>query len=180
MDIELIPLNQEHLELVRKWRNSKEVGQYMYTDDFISPEQQLKWFKNVSTSDKYEYWMISYQDNLLGVVNLYDIDPRNKRTFWAFYLGDSSVRGVGIGGKVEYHILSYVFDELKFHKLCCEVLGFNEAVIKMHKKYGFKEEGIFKEHINKNNQFYDVYRLAIFNTDWEENKENIFKKVYRR
>ena len=90
------------------------------------------------------------------------------------------MRGAGIGGKVEYNILSYVFDTLKYHKLCCEVLGFNEVVIKMHKKFGFKEEGIFKEHIYKNNQFHHVYRLAIFRKDWLALRDALKERVYRR
>ena len=179
-DIELIPIKDDHIELVRKWRNSKEVSQYMYTEDVISSESQKEWFKYISNSDNYKYWMISYNNQLLGVVNLYDIDTRNQSAFWAFYLGDTSVRGAGIGGKVEYQILKYVFDELKFHKLNCEVLGFNELVINMHKKFGFIQEGIFKEHIFKNNKYHNVYRLAIFANEWERNKEALFTKVYRK
>jgi UDP-4-amino-4,6-dideoxy-N-acetyl-beta-L-altrosamine N-acetyltransferase len=179
-DIELIPMTDDHIELVRKWRNSKEVSQYMYTEDNISAESQKKWFDYISSSNKFKYWMISYDGRLLGVVNLYEIDYKNKSAFWAFYLGDTSVRGAGIGGKVEYNILKYVFDELNFHKLNCEVLGFNELVIKMHIKFGFVQEGIFKEHISKNNEYYDVYRLAIFAKDWQRNKETLFTKVYRK
>ena len=180
MDIELVPMQKDHIEVVRKWRNSKEVSQYMYTEDIISSEAQQKWFEFISKSDKFKYWIIKYDNHLVGVANLSDIDYRNKSAFWAFYLGDTSVRGAGIGGKVEYHILKYVFEELGFHKLNCEVLGFNELVINMHKKFGFIEEGMFKEHIFKNDEYHDVYRLAIFANEWEKNKEALNNKVYRK
>ena len=70
MDIELIPLQKEHLKLVRNWRNSKEVSQYMYTEEVITEEAQIQWYNLVSKSDKYKYWLISYNNKLLGVVNL--------------------------------------------------------------------------------------------------------------
>ena len=108
MDIELIPMKEDHIELVRKWRNSKEVSQYMYTEDIISFEAQKKWFEFISNSDKYIYWIVKYDNRLLGVVNLYEIDNRNKTAFWAFYLGDTSVRGAGIGGNscASMHLIS--------------------------------------------------------------------------
>ena len=179
MDIELIPLKTEHLEIVRTWRNAKDVAQYMYTEDYISKQDQIRWFDRISVSKTHKYWIIYYNKIHVGVVYLYDIDARNKRAFWGFYLGDASIRGAGIGGKVEYHILSYVFDTLNLHKLCCEVLGSNEAVINMHKKFGFVEEGFFREHICKNDQFYDVYRLGILADDWKKLKESLKRRVYR-
>ncbi len=108
MDIDLIPLEEEHLEIVRNWRNSKEVSQYMYTDTFITEDAQKKWFKKISISEDYKYWIISYDDKLLGVVNLYDIDKKIKEHSGHFLWRYFSKRG-RIGGKVEYHVLSYVF-----------------------------------------------------------------------
>ena len=41
-DIELIPLKEEHIEIIRNWRNSEDVSQYMYSDEFITPSMQKK------------------------------------------------------------------------------------------------------------------------------------------
>ena len=43
MDVNLIPLIKEDIELVRSWRNLEEVSKFMYTDDYISKENQEKW-----------------------------------------------------------------------------------------------------------------------------------------
>ena len=51
MDIKLVPMQKEHIELVREWRNSKEVSQYMYTENYISLEAQKEWFDFISNSD---------------------------------------------------------------------------------------------------------------------------------
>ena len=92
-------------------------------------------------------------------------------------MADSSARGKGVGSFVEYSILNYVFNDLKLNKLCCEVLGFNEKVVKMHNSFGFLEEGLFREHIIKGGKIFDVVRLAVLRKEWEENKLKIENRL---
>lgn len=179
MDIELIPLAEEHLELVRAWRNSPEVSAYMYTDAQISAEQQKAWFEKQRTNAAVKHWVISYDNKLLGLASITDISGVFNSGSWAFYLGDTGVRGAGIGGKVEYKVLSYVFDELQLNKLKCEVFVFNEQVIKMHEKFGFRREAYFREHCLKNGKYIDVVGLAMLRSEWEVVKESNFKRIYK-
>jgi len=180
IDIVLKPLAKEDLEMVRSWRNSDEVSKYMYTDVKITAEQQEKWFEKVSGDNSVRYWIISYDNRPLGLVSLTEINHNLSSCFWAFYLGDTSVRGAGIGGKVEYNILKYVFEELKLNKLRCEVFVFNDSVIKMHEKFGFRREAYYREHCIKNGVYQDVVGLAILKSEWESNKEVIYNRVYNR
>lgn len=105
-DIELMPLAGEDIEMVREWRNSPEVSQYMYTENLINKEQQEKWFKKVKEDKSSHYWIIEYNGKKLGLASISGIDHVLQSCYWAFYLGDSSVRGAGIGAKVEYNIIS--------------------------------------------------------------------------
>ena len=177
-DIELVPLTENDIELVREWRNSPEVSQYMYTEDPISKEQQEKWFKKISQEETSKYWIIKYDNNKIGVANLADIDRRNSKCFWGFYLGDSSIRGQGIGAKIEYNVLKYVFEEIKLNKLCGEVFSFNEKVVKMHEKFGFRREGYLRNHIQKSNKFHDVVVIGLLAVEWNQVKDVLRKKIY--
>ena len=177
-DIELVPLTEEDIELVREWRNSPEVSQYMYTEDTITKEQQEKWFKKVSQDETSKYWIIKYENQKLGVANLSEIDRRNNKCFWGFYLGNSEIRGIGIGAKIEYNILNFVFSELKLNKLCGEVLSFNEKVVRMHEKFGFRREGYLRSHIQKNNKFHDVVVIGLLASEWDQLKGELKRKIY--
>ncbi|HXS38194.1 MAG TPA: UDP-4-amino-4,6-dideoxy-N-acetyl-beta-L-altrosamine N-acetyltransferase [Flavipsychrobacter sp.] len=177
-DIDLKELTIADIELVRQWRNSEEVSKYMYTDAHIAEEEQQKWFEKVSADKSQKYWVIEYEGRKLGLASVYSIKPAFKSCYWAFYLGDTSVRGAGIGSKVEYNVLSKVFDEMNFNKLLCEVFVFNDAVIKMHEKFGFKRESYFREHICKNEQFYDVVGLSMLKKEWDTVKEYHKNKIY--
>lgn len=151
---------------VLEWRMLPEVTKYMYTDIEGTKESQKKWFDRVSTSSKYRYWMIEFDETDIGVLNLYDINQVNKRCFWAYYIADTSFRGKGIGRDLECNLYNYVFNFMKFNKLCCEVFEFNDKVIKIHEKFGSKIEGVFKEHIFKNGAYHNVVRMAILRDEW--------------
>jgi UDP-4-amino-4,6-dideoxy-N-acetyl-beta-L-altrosamine N-acetyltransferase len=180
MDIKLVDIKEEDLEQIRNWRNSKEVSQYMYTSNEISSEQQKKWFEKINSDSTQKNWIIEYDGTKLGLVSIYNIKKDFKHCSWAFYLGNTEVRGLGIGSKVEYTILNYVFEIMKFNKLMCEVFSFNEKVIQMHLKFGFKQEGLYREHILKEGKFYDVVALAILKSEWCLIKDNLKESIYNR
>jgi UDP-4-amino-4,6-dideoxy-N-acetyl-beta-L-altrosamine N-acetyltransferase len=176
-DIKLRKLSQSDLETVRNWRNSPEVSSYMYNDHYISEEQQQKWFENINLNTS-TYWVIEYQDKPLGLASINNIDHTLQSCYWAFYLGDTSVRGAGIGAKVEYNVLEYVFSDLKLNKLRCEVFVSNDKVIKMHEKFGFRREAYYREHCIKGKEKLDVVGLAILKSEWDQIKGLMKTKIY--
>ncbi|CAL66986.1 UDP-4-amino-4,6-dideoxy-N-acetyl-beta-L-altrosamine N-acetyltransferase [Christiangramia forsetii] len=178
-DVNFIEINEDDLETIRTWRNSSEVSKYMYTDNLISSDQQESWFKKISLEKNSRYWIIEYQGRKLGLVYIIDIDTYNSKCFWGFYLGDTSIRGEGIGKKVEFNLLNYVFEDLKLNKLCGEVLSFNIRVLEMHSKFGFKKEGLLKQHVKKNGEFVDVITIGLLKDEWRDIKDEIYRKIYQ-
>lgn len=177
-DILLTPIKETDIELIRNWRNSPGVSSYMYTDSEISEEEQKTWYNKTLTDATSKYWIIEYEGRKLGLAYLTDINTTFKSCFWAFYLGDISVRGAGIGAKVEFQVINYVFDELHLNKLRCEVFTFNDRVIKMHEKFGFRREAYFRQHCYKNGKFEDVVGLALLKSEWEQQKAALNAKIY--
>lgn len=176
-DINLRKLSVNDLETVRNWRNSPEVKSYMYNEQHISEEQQQKWFDNINWNTSH-YWVIEYQDKPLGLASVNNIDRTLQSCYWAFYLGDTTVRGAGIGAKVEFNVLEYVFTELKLNKLRCEVFVSNDKVIKMHEKFGFRREAYYREHCIKGKEKLDVVGLAILKSEWDQIKSLMKAKIY--
>ena len=177
-DINLIRLQKEDLEMVRNWRNSDDVSRYMYTEDYITENQQNNWFDKIKDSSNSIYWIIEYNGKKLGLASITEIDKTLQSCYWAFYLGDTSVRGLGIGAKIEYNVIEYVFLVLKLNKLRCEVFTHNDKVIKMHEKYGFRREAYYREHCIKQNEKLDVVGLALLNSEWMLIKDLMREKIY--
>lgn len=179
MDIKLKEVAKEDIEMIRNWRNSKEVAQYMYTDNYITEEQQLNWYNKVKDEKSSKYWVISYDNTPIGLASLTEINKSLQSCYWAFYLGDSSIRGAGIGSKVEFNVIEYVFNELKLNKLRCEVFVSNDKVIKMHEKFGFRREAYYREHCIKNEEKLDVVGLALLKEEWSKLRDGFYTKIYK-
>ena len=150
----------------------------MYNETHIGEEQQIKWFEKISNENSSVYWIIEFEGKKIGLASLTGIDETLSSCYWAFYLGDLSVRGGGIGAKIESKVLEYVFNELKLNKLRCEVFTSNDKVIKMHENFGFRREAYYREHCLKNNQKFDVIGLALLQTEWSLIKEKMKNKIY--
>lgn len=175
--IELRDVKLEDKEMIRGWRNLPEVAKYMYTDHYITPEEHERWFRDVGMDPSRRYWVIVYQGECIGLVYLYDIDFKNRRCSWGFYIANPQVQGKGVGSLVEYTILQYVFGKLNFNKLSCEVLIYNEPVILMHKSFGFKEEGYLRQHVVKSGHSTDVVLLAMLRVEWEAERPRIEQRL---
>ena len=78
---------------------------------------------------------------------------------------------------MEFLALEHAFNEIRIHKLCCEVLAFNMPVVKLHKKFGFKIEGILRDQHKMDDAFVDIYRLGILKSEWNSNRDEILSKL---
>ena len=178
--VDLRPLAAEDRERVLGWRNSPDVRAYMYTDHVIAPEEHALWFAGLQGDESRRYWIITADDTPVGLANLYDIDRRNQRCAWAYYLADPGVRGLGLGSYVEYWVLEFVFAGLKLAKLWCEVLASNEAVWKLHETFGFVVEARFRGHVVKNDARADVLGLGLLAADWREKRPAMAARLEAR
>jgi len=163
---DLRPIEAADKDRILAWRNSPDVRPYMYTDHLISPDEHARWFAGIDGDNTRAYWIIELNGAPVGLANLYDIDRRNQRCAWAYYLADPATRGLGLGSYVEYWVLQYVFEGLKLAKLWCEVLASNEPVWRLHETFGFTVEARFRGHIVKAETREDVLGLGILAPDW--------------
>lgn len=161
-------IKDEELELMRCWRNEPSVRENMYTRHVISSEEHRQWWDRVVKDPTRRYFMYEAASLPLGIVAFTDIDSLNMNASWAFYASPQAPRGTGM--KMEFLALDYAFLQENLHKLYCEVLAFNEAVIKLHKKFNFSVEGIFREHHKVGDQFVDIYRLGLMSEEWVEHR----------
>jgi UDP-4-amino-4,6-dideoxy-N-acetyl-beta-L-altrosamine N-acetyltransferase len=164
--VALRPLTEDDRDRVLVWRNSPEVSAYMYTDDIIAPDAHAQWLAAALTDHRRCYWIIEMDAAPVGVANLYDIDPISRRASWAFYLGDPSVRGKSIGAMVELLVLDIAFGEMDLCKLWCEVLDTNIGVVRLHQRFGFRQEALLRRHVRKHGESHDVVGLGLLAEEW--------------
>ncbi|MBP6976900.1 MAG: GNAT family N-acetyltransferase [Bacteroidales bacterium] len=85
--IKLHRLRQEDIELVRKWRNSPLIRQYMEFRDEITPEMQKTWFHSINNTENY-YFIIEYQQKKIGLINSSHVDWTTRSSEGGIFLWD--------------------------------------------------------------------------------------------
>lgn len=103
----------------------------------------------------------SDKDEYLGTISLKNISKMNKNAEYAIVL-NSKAMGKGIASEATTKILSYAFYELELHKVYLYVKLSNKRAIKFYKKYGFKEEGRFIDHIMENDGNFETLMWMAF------------------
>ncbi|MCU0370954.1 MAG: GNAT family N-acetyltransferase [Bacteroidales bacterium] len=71
--ITLRRLREPDIELVRQWRNSQQISQFMEYRENITPEMQVEWFRSIDNFENF-YYIISYNDKDIGLINSSKID----------------------------------------------------------------------------------------------------------
>jgi UDP-4-amino-4,6-dideoxy-N-acetyl-beta-L-altrosamine N-acetyltransferase len=177
--VALRPLEPADEDRLHAWRNSPEVAAFMYTDHQIAREDHARWFAGIAGDARRDYRIIEVDGVASGPANFYDIDRGQGRASWAYYLADPSVRGKGVGGYVEFVMIERAFVELGLRKLWCEVLIGNEAVWKLHQKFGFRQEALLRAHVIKGGQPVDVMGLGLLAEDWPQVRPAMVERLVR-
>jgi UDP-4-amino-4,6-dideoxy-N-acetyl-beta-L-altrosamine N-acetyltransferase len=171
--VPLVNLDTETQMKVRDIRNEEGVRRWMYTDHVIGVNEHLSWINRLKTDDRQIVFVILAQEPV-GVVSVNAIDRHHRKADWAYYLTQTA-RG-GLGAAVEFSFINFIFDSLDIDKLNCEVIAGNDAVVKLHKKFLFQEEGFRKSNIIKSGNRIGVHFLGLTKDEWAAGKEHIYTK----
>lgn len=169
-------MNKDDLAQVLAWRNAPAVRHNMYTNHEISPDEHAAWF--AAQSQRQDVELLIYETaagKAAGFVSFSEILPQHHRATWAFYAAQEAPKGSG--SLMEFLALEHFFAREAFDKLQCEVLSFNMPVVRLHQKFGFEIEGVFKRQYFRNDMAYDIYRLALTRDVWQQQRNIMFNKL---
>ena len=169
----ILKIDGSLVELVRNWRNSKNVSKYMYTNHYITKEEHQQWMGKLKTESMAKAWIIKYNKKSVGLVSLLDIDYQNKTADWGFYIAEEAARGKGIGSATLYKLMKYVFDEMNFNRMHTKVLENNHVAIELYEKFGFKKEGTLKQQLMRDGKYIDVILMGMLQEKWRNIKEKL-------
>lgn len=172
---QLRSIHDSELELMRAWRNAPAVRKNMYTRHEISQQEHLSWWARVRENSKQKYFMYEYQGQPSGIVAFTDIDNASSNCSWAFYASTEAPRGTG--SRMEFLALEHIFLEIGLHKLYCQVLAYNAPVVKLHQKFGFEIEGVFREHHCVDGEYVDIVCLGLLAQEWQKKRDDLLIKV---
>jgi len=173
----LTAICEDDLEIILKWRNEQAVRKNMYTSHEITWNEHLEWFASIQTDDSQLFYMFNDGSGDVGVIYYSQYQPDRGNAFWGFYASPDAPAGTGL--RMEYAALTHAFENLKLHKLNCEVIAYNREVINLHLKTGFIEEGIIRDFHYSAGQYHDVVRMGMLDSEWIKVKEKLSQRIAR-
>ncbi|OQX94766.1 hypothetical protein B6I21_08925 [candidate division KSB1 bacterium 4572_119] len=66
--------------------------------------------------------------------------------------------------------INYAFQTLNLNRIQLHVNAKNTAAIRIYKKIGFQQEGILRQAMYKNEEYFDFLVMGILRSDWESLK----------
>lgn len=135
--VTLRKLTEDKIELVREWRNSSRVKDRMFFQNKITPEMQKKWFSSVDNENNY-YFIIEYNGQDKGLINIKDIDYDNKTGEGGVltskeFVGDLVYRAHLV-------LFDFAFLELKLKTITAKIKIDNTSAIRLSEFLGSKKE----------------------------------------
>ena len=174
--IELRQLSKEKIEMVRQWRNSEKIKQYMHYRDDISPEMQNDWFMKVSQSDNQFYFIIAFDNKEVGLINIKNVDWDSRMGESGIFIYDDSCLHAGVSYRAALCQRDFAFRVLHLDTLQAHILNTNPRSIKYNQKFGFHlAEGEDPSPSYECNQLYLLSRV-----DYYANKSNIINMLSER
>jgi len=109
---------------------------------------------------------IFYDNKLIGVIGIVDIDWQDKKTEIGYWI-DSKYQGKGIITKSCKVIIDYAFNKLKLNKVEIHCAENNKKSQGIPKRLGFTKEGVLREAQYLYGEFVNLVIYGLLAREWE-------------
>lgn len=99
----------------------------------------------------------------IGLIDLFDYDPRNQRAGVGILIKDEESRNSGFGSDALRLLVGYAFSHLGLHQLYANIDPANERSTALFTKFGFAIIGLKKEWNRVNNKYRDEALFQLIN-----------------
>jgi UDP-4-amino-4,6-dideoxy-N-acetyl-beta-L-altrosamine N-acetyltransferase len=168
MTVEILPIARPiesgDLPTLFRWRNHDSIRSMMLQQHEISWEEHTAWFERVHLDSTRAALMIEEGPIALGYVYLNHATAHTPAD-WGFYTAPHSPKGTG--RKLGVAGLNYAFYKLKVHKVCGQVLAYNQVSVCFHTALGFQQEGVLRSHHKIGTVYHDLICFGLLKSEWQ-------------
>lgn len=135
--IQLKKITIDDIELIRTNRNLENISSKMIYRDYISKEQQLKWFNSINNFDNF-YYLINYNAQPIGLINDRNLDWKNLTSEAGLFIWENKYLKTIVPALATLTLIELGFEILSWNKTSIRVIESNKEGISYNKKIGFK------------------------------------------
>jgi len=166
-EVNLVSFSEDFVtEAYVGWLNDREMSTIIIKAETDTTIEEVRQYclTLIESEDNFFFAIVTKNEKKhIGNFRLGPLDKVNNRIGLGMMLGDKNYHGKGLGTEVVSLGLKFSFEDLNVHKVYLDVRGDNIAAIRIYEKNGFFHEGTLKDHLRKNNRFYDLKCMGIIN-----------------
>lgn len=152
-------LEPEDLDFLYDLENANEVWEVSGTTTPYA-RHVLKLYLENAHRDIYDVKQLrlcitSVMGERLGLIDLFDFDPKHRRAGLGILIAEEKHRNKGIGKEAVELLCDYAFDTLDLHQLFANVGADNKRSIHLFKKLGFVQAGLKEDWNYINGRYQD-------------------------
>jgi len=160
------PLLPLYLEWARQLHNDPDVLSMLTDPHIVSMNEQDEWYENLQKSNTSLRWMVFNYSNPIGIVRLDQIDKDNKSICVGLDI-HKDYRGQGYAKLIYKQLFYEWFNEHEFNRIWLMVASYNTVAINLYTQLGFTTEGVQREALYKDGQFYDYIMMFILRSEYD-------------
>ena len=164
-NIQLVVLTEETAMVVRNWRNSSRISQFMEFREEIPVEDQLAWFKSVKKSDD-RYFTIHFNGEAVGLIHLNRMSVQKQEAYAGLFIGNKHFEGTGIAFPASIQLLDLAFEELPLRVVFAKVHKLNKRALDYNLALGFFKDGMESK---------DFIRLKLTKNQYVSKRKELIK-----
>jgi RimJ/RimL family protein N-acetyltransferase len=146
--IKLLRLKEEEIELVRTWRNSPQIQQYMEYREHITPEMQKNWFLSVDNINNF-YFIIYYEGKKIGLINTSNVNWEDLSSDGGIFIWEESYYDTFVPVWASLCLLETTFLVFGATKSFIKTLRDNQRAITLNTHLGYEllpgQEGVYNQ-----------------------------------
>jgi len=168
----LLPFDEAHIPLVRKWVNQPDLRAGTGTEGPVSDYEHRRWYEKLMEDPTRRTFVIGdgagADATPVGLIGLSNLNLRCRTGEYWIYIGESGTRGRGLAKDATLAILNHAFNTLALHRVYLHVLENNLPAVSLYRKLGFTQEGIAREHFFWEGRYVDTIQFAMLEDEYRE------------
>ncbi|WP_224490788.1 GNAT family N-acetyltransferase [Robertkochia flava] len=142
-------LEPEDLEVLYILENDETVWEVSETlapySKFVLKEYLANSHRDIYDVKQLRLAICNYKHRILGFIDLYDFNPRNKRAGIGIVILDKEDRNKGVGRESLKLLMNYAFGVLDLHQVYANINEDNLASIHLFTRLGFEQVGVKRD-----------------------------------
>ncbi|MCM5663778.1 GNAT family N-acetyltransferase [Galbibacter mesophilus] len=142
-------LEAEDLDFLYTLENDEKVWEVSETlapySKFILKQYLANSHKDIYEAKQLRLAISNYSDTLLGFIDIFDFNPKNKRAGVGIIVLEEANRNKGVGKEALSLLIEYAFNHLDMHQLYANISENNKPSIHLFSNLGFERVGVKKD-----------------------------------